>query len=257
VRVAPVWLALLAAACLAGGYPTGTADEHRGTPTGAGVPADARARGGWLESLTGLTRFELLARWNELRGDAYELDSLDRFLDEDDELECDVDPLIGYSGTLLGYQRPVRVRAPFAERLARFERLVSEVAVEVYGRAPKWVRHYGAYTCRATRNRSRRISEHAFGNGIDVIGFDFGALEARAEVDGLPARLRRPFVVRVARHWHAGETAASALHSRFLRELAERLSERRDIFRVMIGPSRPDHADHFHFDMSPWRYVRF
>jgi hypothetical protein len=25
----------------------------------------------------------------------------------------------------------------------------------------------------------------------------------------------------------------------------------------MIGPSRSDHSDHFHFDMSPWRYVYF
>jgi hypothetical protein len=29
----------------------------------------------------------------------------------------------------------------------------------------------------------------------------------------------------------------------------------RRIFRTLLGPAEPDHADHFHFDMAPSPYV--
>ena len=62
----------------------------------------------------------------------------------------------------------------------------------------------------------------------------------------------------MARHWSAAAASPTAsVHAGFLHELAARLSERSDVFRVMIGPSRSDHSDHFHFDMSPWHYVYF
>jgi hypothetical protein len=27
------------------------------------------------------------------------------------------------------------------------------------------------------------------------------------------------------------------------------------VFRTLLGPAHPDHADHFHFDMAPHPYV--
>src|SRR5690606_6391552 len=139
----------------------------------------------------------------------------------------------------LRYQGAVQVVPAFRDRLVRFEELVLEVSRDVYGRAPSRLRHFGAYSCRSTRNRSTRLSEHALGNAIDVVGFDF----ARATRDeplgeGAPAALRGPFQIRVARHWNADPKSESGeVHARFLRELAARLSDRPDVFRGMIGPS--------------------
>jgi hypothetical protein len=209
--------------------------------------------------LLGMSRTQLWAAWNSLRGDAYRLDEVERVIARGTPLGCNPEALVVHRGKLLPYRGSVQVDPAFAERLVRFEQLVIDVAREVYGRAPERLRHVGAYSCRPTRNRSARMSEHALGNAIDVVGFDFGRVRRGEPLpEGLPKALSGPFQVRVERHWSAANASpAAAAHERFLRELAARLSDRADVFRGMIGPSRSDHADHFHFDMSPWRYVYF
>jgi Extensin-like protein C-terminus len=214
---------------------------------------------GPLHSLVELTQGDLWSAWNSLRGDAYALDGVERFLEDGERPVCAPQSMVRHAGTHLRYQSSVQINPAFRERLERFERVVSEVAVEIYGRAPSRLQHFGAYSCRSSRRRSYRLSEHALGNAIDVTGFDFPrAPRGEALPPGLPAGLRRGFQVRVARHWLGDpDDPTAAAHARFLRELSARLTERHDVFRVMIGPSRRDHADHFHFDMSPWRYVSF
>ena len=206
-----------------------------------------------------LSRTQLWATWNSLRGDPYPLDDVERLLDTGARISCRPGALVSHRGKLLSYQGAVQVDPAFVERLVRFEQVVLEVAADVYGRAPTRLRHFGAYSCRPTRNRGARLSEHALGNAIDVIGFDFArARKTEPLQEGLPRELRGAFQVRVARHWKVtGSNPSSAVHQRFLHELAERLSDRSDVFRGMIGPSRSDHADHFHLDMGPWRYVYF
>jgi len=225
------------------------------SPLGAGETEPRGPR----HSLLSMSRSELWAAWNSLRGDAYALDPIDRVIDHGARVECDARGLVDHRGQLVPYQGAVRVDPAFRERLVRFEQVVLDVAIEVYGRAPARVRHFGAYVCRSTRNRTYRISEHALGNAIDVAGFDFArAKHQQPLAAGLPRELRGPFQIRVARHWNASSSSAvAAVHARFLHELAERLGDRSDVFRGMIGPSRSDHSDHFHFDMSPWRYVYF
>jgi hypothetical protein len=226
---------------------------------GASPGAESQKPVGPLHSLAALSNGELWAAWNSLRGDAYALDEIERFIEDGGRPECDPTALVRHGGTHLRYRSSVQVNPAFVARLERFERVVSELATEIYGRAPSRLRHLGAYSCRPSRRRAYRLSEHALGNAIDVMGFDF-ARATRAEnlPPDLPKALRGAFQVRVERHWTAvPDDLVAAAHARFLRELSERLSERRDVFRVMIGPSRRDHADHFHFDMSPWRYVHF
>jgi hypothetical protein len=226
---------------------------------GAAHDGGGREPTGPLHSLASLSNGELWATWNSLRGDAYALDDVERFIEDGERPECDPRSLVRHGGTHLRYRSSVQVNRAFVERLERFERLVGDVATEIYGRAPSRLQHLGAYSCRPSRRRSYRLSEHALGNAIDVMGFDF-ARAARAEVlpAGLPKALRGAFQVRIERHWTGdSDDPAAAAHARFLHELSARLSERRDVFRVMIGPSRRDHADHFHLDMSPWRYVHF
>jgi hypothetical protein len=263
-------LALLGVGCssIAGALRGEGSSEHGDTRPALGAhgsslePAssEGEAEVGPRLSLLPLSRSELWAAWNSMRGDAYELDSVERFLEEGSRPACKPESLVRHSGNHLRYRGAVRIDPAFRDRLVRFEQVVVEVAEEMYGRAPTRVLHFGAFSCRSSRNRSHRLSEHALGNAIDVSGFEFGRASAKQPLPvDAPSQLRRPFEVRVARHWKAGanENPVSAAHARFLHELATRLSERSDVFRGMIGPSRRDHADHFHFDMSPWRYVYF
>jgi hypothetical protein len=199
----------------------------------------------------------LWSRYNGLLGDPYPLDVVERRIPEGtSRVACSEDDLIDYLGTTLRYHGAVKIVPPFRERLERFEQVVAEVATEVYGRPPRRIRHLGAFSCRSARNRTHRLSEHAFGNAIDIAGFDFGpATKDQQLAPGLPRHLERSFEVRVARHWNKTSQPA-AIHARFLELLTARLVERGDVFRSAIGPSHPGHRDHFHFDMSPWRFVR-
>jgi hypothetical protein len=218
-----------------------------------------------------VTRGELLARWNAAHGDAYPLDGVERFIElspttagkKRPRIQCDDENLVLYPGTTVRYAGPLRVHPAFRDRLERFEALVTDVSKEVYGRAPRRIRHYGSYSCRTSRARSYRISEHALGNALDVVGFDFGPLTKKDGPFALPKGLKGPFEVRVARHWNApsngargtAATETAALHAHFLHLLTRRIEERRDVFRILIGPGHGSHKDHFHFDMSPWNYV--
>jgi hypothetical protein len=203
------------------------------------------------------SRWSLWAAYNALNGDAYELDAVPRRLeDRRARVECAREGLVQHRGTTVRYHGPVVVNDSFRIRLERFEEVLADVARETYGRAPRRIRHLGAFSCRRSRTRSHMVSEHALGNAIDVLGFDFGpAAKTETLPPGLPKHLRGPFEVRVARHWDATSNPTAALHGRFLRLLTERLAERRDVFRSMFGPGHRGHADHFHFDVTPWRYV--
>lgn len=187
----------------------------------------------------------------------YPLDSVPRFLGNRRRVRCETADLVTYRGTHLRYARPVRVRRPFVERLARFEALVQELALEHYGRPPRRVVHSGGYSCRRARGRRARISEHALGNALDLRGFDFGPLPRGARLaPGAPRRLRRSFQVRVREHW-SPRRRRDAIHAAFLHRLAETLRARSDIFRGIVGPPRPRHRDHLHLDAAPWRYAMF
>jgi hypothetical protein len=100
------------------------------------------------------------------------------------------------------------------------------------------------------------VSAHALGNAIAIIGLDFGvATSALVLPDDLPSYLRGPFQVSVKRHFLRRGSLTQEAHARFLRIVTDRILEKRDVFRILIGPNHRGHADHFHFDMSPWRYV--
>jgi hypothetical protein len=187
---------------------------------------------------------------------AYGLDSVARSAPSAGDLPCPKVDLVDYRGDVVRYTAPIRVYTGFVARLAAFERIVRDVGIEVYGRAPQRVVQLGGYSCRRMRTYSGWLSEHALGNAIDVQGFDFGHLPKDAK---LPAGLDRIFAngfeVRVLGHW-GKKVGHAAVHARFLRTLAQRLIGRDDVFRVLLGPGYPGHANHFHFDMSPFRLTQ-
>ncbi len=187
-----------------------------------------------------------------LRESAYPLDHIIRR--GQDTSICEPGVMVSYRGTALRYSSPIRVHPAFRERLPEFERVASEVASEIYGRAPHRVLHSGAYNCRPIRGRRDRLSEHALGNALDVRGFEFRPLPRRASAPlDFPRPLRRAFTVTLDRHWEANGVTGD-VHRRFLRELVRRLAEE-DVFRVIYGPAHPGHRNHFHFDMSPFRWI--
>lgn len=184
----------------------------------------------------------------------YPLDSASREAPARGTVACPDVPIQRYRGARFRYAKPVQVHPAFAVQLRKFEDVVVDVATRHYGRAPVVMRHAGARSCRRIGGYRNLLSEHAFGNGIDVVGFDFAAVSRRAQLPAeLPRHLRRSFNVSLA-HWGATEGTA-ALHARFLDDLARTLVNRRDVFRVLLGPAYPGHRGHFHFDVAPYRVV--
>ncbi len=230
-----------------------TAEPHQAPATR--VPSELEDVSRDALSVPDSSRIRLSSTWswvNTLRGDEYPLDDIPRRVEPKTRLKCDPSAFETYKGTSVAFSGGVLVNAAFVDRLAQFETLVNEVALEVYGRTPSRLLHAGAYSCRTSRNRATRLSEHALGNALDVVGFSFNGV-AKAQRPTTPAIVRGGFRVTVSQHWDANRTEAGRLHRTFLRRLADQVVVS-DIFRVALGPSHPGHADHLHFDMSPWSY---
>ena len=161
----------------------------------------------------------------------------------DGAVSCPAIELGEYAGDGVQFVPAARVAAPFRERLVELERVLREVAVHFYGRAPNALLVAASYDCRPVTGNRSRLSEHALGNAIDITGFRFDATAGEAA-----------FEVRVDRHWKAAGGELAERHERFLRALTQALIAR-DVFRTLLGPAHPDHHDHFHFDMAPHHYV--
>jgi hypothetical protein len=186
----------------------------------------------------------------------YPLDDLSRDVPEGDDLGCPRVEVAAYRGDVLRYRPEVWVNAAFRARLVAFERVVRDVGIEVYGRAPERILQLGGYGCRRMREHAHLLSEHVFGNAIDIEGFDFGHLGKDQKLPpGLDRTFANGFGVRVVSDWGKKNGWAS-VHARFLRTLIQRLAGRDDVFRVLLGPGFPGHKNHFHFDMATFRVVQ-
>ena len=188
----------------------------------------------------------------------YALDDIPRVLEPGAALPCvgGTVPLVNYRGSLLRYQKPMRIHPAFQAQLAAFEGLVSEVALAHYGRLPQRIVHLGTYNCRVMRRYPSWVSEHALGNAIDIAGFDFAPLPRRSPgFDKLAPKLRGALRIRIDQHWNA--SGAQQAHADFLHALARKIAERPDIFHVLLGPGFPGHHNHFHLDHAPYRVVDY
>lgn len=203
---------------------------------------------------SGWSREKLFAYFNKLRGDAYPLDEIPRHLEApDSKVPCLAEDQQIYRGTHVKFV-PITVHPAFAQRLEKLEQLLAEQAEVFYGRPPSTVLHEGGYACRASHFRSMRISEHAFGNAVDITGFSFGSL-SREKAEAVSGAVPKgAFQVRILTHWKSKGGPFADLHQSFLRSVGERIVEEK-LFRVVLGPNHRGHESHFHLDMSPWRYV--
>lgn len=203
----------------------------------------------------GCGRYDFAAKWNELRGDAYPLDEISRDLPEGVPAQCPPDlRFVHYRGERVPYASPVQVVEPFVDKLRALENIVAELGALHFGRAPDRILHFGARVCRTVRGSSRRLSEHALGNALDLSGFEWKRVRATAGRAAQP-----PVRVLISRDWpiptQPEDRDAERRHT-FLKALVDRIT-RDDIFRGVIGPGREGHADHLHLDQAPWSYTLF
>lgn len=98
------------------------------------------------------------------------------------------------------------------------------------------VHHVGTTLCRTMRH-APRLSQHAFGLAVDVIG-----LRHRAKL------------VTISRHWEQGALKPRSPEGRLLKGIVEELHDAQ-VFNIILTPEYDEgHADHLHLDLTPERH---
>lgn len=128
----------------------------------------------------------------------------------------------------------VVLACPVAEATALWLRnVVQTESLETFGTRLVSLSNVGGYSCRM--RAGGRISEHGFANAIDIGTFHFK--------DG-----RR---VHVKSGWRPNGTAMGDLTSDWFESINAGAC---DYFQIVLNPnSDAAHADHFHFDLGPWK----
>lgn len=131
-------------------------------------------------------------------------------------------------GKGIGLTPSAEMSCAMAEAIARYAQdVVSPTAREVFDRSLKSISHASAYVCRP-RNGTHKLSEHAFGNALDIASFTLsGGKTVLVEPDPPEDSLR-----------FLGEVRSSACGP----------------FKTVLGPGSPDHSEHLHFDLAPRRH---
>jgi hypothetical protein len=121
--------------------------------------------------------------------------------------------------------------------LSRFEHIAQQLAVQHLGSKIRKVTQVGTYSCRKMARFTGMVSEHSYGNAIDIQAF----------------QLENWRTISVEQHFGALDEPASKPEALFLRELATRLYEE-NVFSVVLTPFFDAlHRDHFHLDLARYR----
>lgn len=136
--------------------------------------------------------------------------------------------LVKSLGKKIGLQPDAEMNCAMAVAAARFARdVIAPAAQQTFGQALKSVSHASAYVCRP-RNGSHKLSEHAFGNALDIAFFTL-ADGTTIAVEPAPPEKSALFL---------GKVRAAACGP----------------FKTVLGPgSDADHAEHYHLDLAPRR----
>lgn len=129
---------------------------------------------------------------------------------------------------LVGVEPDAIVNCATAEATARFTAdVVAPAAKSTFGQDLAGIVQASAYVCRS-RNGTRKLSEHAFGNALDIAGFALAKGKA-IDVEPAPPEENAKFLMLVRK-------AACGP------------------FKTVLGPgSDADHARHLHLDLAPRR----
>ncbi len=141
------------------------------------------------------------------------------------------------SGEKIRYVNPPVVSCGLALALANFDRVVNEEAKRELGQPVVRIQHLGTYACRKMARFPDWVSEHSYGNAIDIEAF---VLKNGRKISVLGSY---------------GDPAAEPKRpeSRFLRTLAQRLFDE-DVFSVVVTPAFDKlHKTHLHLDLARFR----
>lgn len=139
--------------------------------------------------------------------------------------------------TRIRYNGAPTLTCGMALALADFERLLQEESTRQLGKRVVRIEHGGTYSCRKMTRFSTMVSEHSYGNAIDLRSF---TLE-----DG-----RR---VTVERHFGKLDSEPRDPRSLFLRSAARRAYDE-GVFSVVLTPYFDNlHRDHLHLDLARYR----
>jgi hypothetical protein len=150
-----------------------------------------------------------------------------------EENGCGIDHNVKVDKSPIPLSRPALMNCSFAATLAEFEiRIVRPAAMRILHKQVTQVAHVGTYNCRGERGGdASRLSQHAYGKAIDIIGF---------EVEGGER-------ISVSKDWHGSDAKAQFLH-----EVAKGACS---IFDVVITPNHNSfHSDHIHVDIGPYKF---
>ncbi|MVA97009.1 hypothetical protein GN330_07080 [Nitratireductor sp. CAU 1489] len=147
-----------------------------------------------------------------------------------DQAGCRIDHpvLVRALSPQVGLRPPALLNCSVAETAARFVRdVVAPAAARRFAQPLTALHQVSGYVCRP-RNGSAKLSEHAFGNAIDLSAFELA--------DGTRIEVGKP---------------EGADELRFLRGVRGRAC---GPFKTVLGPGADaDHATHFHFDLAERR----
>lgn len=120
--------------------------------------------------------------------------------------------------------------------LARLELIAQRLSMQFFGVRIRSIRQGGTYNCRPMA-RFRLVSEHSYGNAIDIYEFTL--------VDGRK--------VNVLRHFGTPGREPASAEGRFLRALAQAAFDE-NAFSVVVTRFFDElHRDHIHLDMAHYR----
>jgi hypothetical protein len=101
----------------------------------------------------------------------------------------------------------------------------------------KRVLQLGTYNCRKMARFTNMVSEHSYGNAIDIAGFEL--------ISGQK--------ITILKHFGATSEEPTTKEGRFLRALAHRLYDE-NVFSVVLTPFFDAlHKDHLHLDQARYR----
>lgn len=156
----------------------------------------------------------------------------DRVKDFHNAQGCGIDQAIRVTRSAVPWSRPSLVSCPFELVEWDFEtKVVQPAAQRIFNKRVAKLVHAGTYDCRGERGgNAERLSEHAFGKAIDLLGFELEGGE----------------VISVRRDW-----AGDGPKARFLHEVAKGAC---GLFDVVITPNHNSfHSDHIHMDTGPYK----
>jgi hypothetical protein len=117
---------------------------------------------------------------------------------------------------------------------------LADTAEDVRPRGVRRIRHIGTYNCRVIAGTSS-LSRHAYGDAIDIYGFDFNDGTEYTLIDD----------------WEHNTTSPVSAGARFLYDAGYRWYNAR-IWNIILTPNyNAAHDNHFHIDMTPGsHYIR-